>query len=266
MEYNSQDVPIDPFYVGLWLGDGHSRIAGAITTIDQPIIDYIYDFAKLHNIGVRHNDMTYFLSAGNDHRNNPFKIQKIFKSMNLIKNKHIPDIYLRNTFEVRSKVLAGLIDSDGYYETGRWEITQKNERLANDIVILARSLGFFTTVAESWKACTNSFDPLKKEIYHRIYISIVKTSVIIPVLLERKRFIGGKFTNNPKLWFGDTIKKRIEWTDILDTILLREIKKYEGRTNIEWMKIIESTPEFKNNSSEGLRTRYRDLQKRRLNP
>ena len=65
-----------------------------------------------------------------------------------------------------------------------------------------------------------------------------------------------KFKNNNKIYENEIKSQNIK-------VVNKEIKVEE---NNEWMKIVESTPEFKNNSSEGLRTRYRDLQKRRLNP
>jgi hypothetical protein len=64
------------------------------------------------------------------------------KDLNLKNNKHIPDIYKFNSRENRLKLLAGLLDSDGNLSSGIFEFTQKNEVLMNDVVYLARSLGF----------------------------------------------------------------------------------------------------------------------------
>jgi len=57
----------------------------------------------------------------------------------------IPDIYKYNSRKNRLKLLAGLIDSDGHLKKeGGFEFTQKvkSEKLIEDIIYLARSLGF----------------------------------------------------------------------------------------------------------------------------
>jgi intein/homing endonuclease len=65
------------------------------------------------------------------------------RNLDLLQNKHIPLIYKCNSRENRLKLLAGLIDSDGHLiKNGGFEFTQKNERLMDDVIYLARSLGF----------------------------------------------------------------------------------------------------------------------------
>lgn len=65
------------------------------------------------------------------------------QNMDLLQNKHIPLVYKCNSRENRLKLLAGLIDSDGHLiKNGGFEFTQQNERLIDDVIYLARSLGF----------------------------------------------------------------------------------------------------------------------------
>ena len=66
------------------------------------------------------------------------------KELKMINNKHIPMIYKCNSRENRLKLLAGLIDSDGSLNTERngFEFTHTNEKLMDDVIFLARSLGF----------------------------------------------------------------------------------------------------------------------------
>jgi hypothetical protein len=68
----------------------------------------------------------------------------ILKKFNLINNKHIPHIYKCNSRQNQLKILAGLIDSDGYLYNGTFEFTQsiEHERLIDDVIYLCRSLGF----------------------------------------------------------------------------------------------------------------------------
>src|SRR5699024_4023876 len=69
---------------------------------------------------------------------------------NFVKNdeKRIPENYLINSREKRLQLLAGLIDSDGHHIDNCYEIVTKYKGLSDDILYLARSLGFGTTHKE----------------------------------------------------------------------------------------------------------------------
>jgi hypothetical protein len=66
------------------------------------------------------------------------------KELNLLNNKHIPMIYKCNSRENRLKLLAGLLDSNGHLDnTGScFELYFEKETLIDDVIYLARSLGF----------------------------------------------------------------------------------------------------------------------------
>ena len=68
------------------------------------------------------------------------------KQHNMIKNKHIPLIYKCNSRQNRLKLLAGLIDSDGYLSHSKsdYQFCQslEHEELIDDVIYLCRSLGF----------------------------------------------------------------------------------------------------------------------------
>ena len=78
---------------------------------------------------------------------------KFLKSNNLINNKHIPYNYKCNNRIIRLKVLAGLIDSDGYNKGNCYEIIQKSTLLAEDILYLCRTLGFACYSKKCKKTC-----------------------------------------------------------------------------------------------------------------
>jgi superfamily II DNA or RNA helicase len=67
---------------------------------------------------------------------------KLLKKMNLIKNKHIPYNYKCNNRKIRLELLAGIIDGiSNTYHNG-YDIIVNSEKLLDDIIYLARSLGF----------------------------------------------------------------------------------------------------------------------------
>lgn len=191
-----QDIEIDPYFLGMWLGDGNASDSG-ITTNDDILADYIADFAKQNNHVVipfskkGSTAITYHFSNVHDKENDSIALQ--LKHLGLKNNKHIPKNYLLNSKAVRYQLLAGLIDSDGHLINNCYEIVQKNVQLANDICFLARSLGFNVTVKDKEVSCTNC--PNEPDyIAKRMHIS--GNIDIIPVKLERKKAKPRKINKN----------------------------------------------------------------------
>ena len=182
VDFNPRPTKIDPYFLGLWLGDGNSANIG-ITNTDPELISYIYDVADKHNLKVRIScGITYFLAGKSYHSNT---LLKTFQEEGLINNKHIPHNYLINSRSNRLNLLAGLIDSDGYVDpTGKCiEISQKNKELAYQIVFLAQSLGFHSSIREEYKTCQTG----KGGFYQRVYIG--GDFSCIPAKVSRKKSI-----------------------------------------------------------------------------
>jgi hypothetical protein len=69
-----------------------------------------------------------------------------FEAAGLLRNKHVPEMYLRASIEQRLALLQGLMDSDGYVDDyGRCEFVNTNERIADAVVELAAGLGLRPT-------------------------------------------------------------------------------------------------------------------------
>lgn len=152
-----EDLRIDPYYLGIWLGDGTARNT-AITTPDQEVIDSVYDTAAKHGLRVRIESKgtkadTYHIASTNDGYAGNNSLRNAFKSYGLLGNKHIPQRFLCASQSDRLQLLAGLLDADGHLSRKWFEITQKNELLANQIVFLARSLGFASYIKPVRKSC-----------------------------------------------------------------------------------------------------------------
>ena len=71
-------------------------------------------------------------------------------------NKHIPHRFKTGSADERRKVLAGVLDTDGSLAKGGFELTLKSERLLDDVIFVARSLGFSANKAETKKTCYNN--------------------------------------------------------------------------------------------------------------
>tara|TARA_B110001450_G_scaffold243934_1_gene255607 strand:+ start:6296 stop:8902 length:2607 start_codon:yes stop_codon:yes gene_type:complete len=189
VEFSYREVDIEPYFIGLWLGDGISRSTG-ITTIDKCVIDYIIEYAERLNLKIRECDSngtrccSYFITSSiKKIKSN--KLLTMLKNHNLILNKHIPKIYKCNSRKIRLELLAGIIDSDGYNSHDGYDIIQKNERLLDDIIYLARSLGFGAYKNKCEKSCMYKGEK-KTGIYYRTNIH-GKGLEDIPVKCERKK-------------------------------------------------------------------------------
>lgn len=153
-------VTIDPYFLGVWLGDGTSRTL-QITTADHEIGNYCKLFAVRHGLGVttraqpNNASVILTLTAFGGPAGNP--IWKFFKDYGLANNKHIPDDYLLNSEFIRLRLLAGLIDTDGWNNGHNgYEIAQVNELLAKQIKHLADLLGFRTSIKKKSTVCGNN--------------------------------------------------------------------------------------------------------------
>jgi len=150
VEFAEQKVEIEPYFLGLWLGDGTSSNV-EIATQDSEIVNYLGRYADRLSLLLNSHftdGRCPMYRIGKGHTGGDVKkdisLQKKLRDMNLLNNKHIPQNYLINSRKNRLELLAGLLDSDGYYDDKYhvMEITQKSKALSEQIKFLADSLGF----------------------------------------------------------------------------------------------------------------------------
>lgn len=189
VNFNEKELNIEPYFLGLWLGDGASRKV-SIYTQDNELIDYLESYANRLDLSLRKyvaEDKCPEYSITNGKQidgKTGFSLQKLLRDEDLIENKHIPDDYLINSEANRLELLAGLIDSDGHYDeqANGYEITQKSFELAQQIKFLCDTLGFRTSLIKK-KASIKDIE-FETEVYRvRIFGDIDK----IPVKIERKK-------------------------------------------------------------------------------
>lgn len=195
VEFNSKKVPIDPYWLGLWLGDGNKN-SPAITTGDKEIASFLKFFAKENGLYLRESlgrgCSTYYFVQNRNRKNKGKGLLKNhlldkLRNILVVNNKHIPPIYKYNDRSVRLSILAGLIDSDGTAKRkGSIEFYNTNIRLAEDVCFLARSLGFRATIS-------TKKDQIKSINYSGISYRVLIGGNIadIPIRVKRKR-VGNK--------------------------------------------------------------------------
>ena len=116
---------LDPYFLGILIGDGSLRHSVSVTTPDIEIVDAIYRFAEAEGLRVRcvqladNNANTYHLPDDRSDRNALVdQLRHLGLFGTLSGRKFIPDEYRLGSREVRLAMLAGLLDTDGHLMNG----------------------------------------------------------------------------------------------------------------------------------------------------
>lgn len=149
-------LPVDPYLLGCWLGDGHSNSA-RLTCGDEDIEHFaraIGDGLSLEPVKRKDAGKTAWtlgFSAGRGGlRSSTFQVG--LRSIGVLGNKHIPENFLWAGTEQRRALLQGLMDTDGtVVPTGHsgavsCGFSACNELLARQTLTLVRSLGMKATI------------------------------------------------------------------------------------------------------------------------
>lgn len=154
VEFKKQEIPLNPYFLGLLLGDG---TFSCITKTQVKFASCIPDMEVYMNI------LGYKYKTWDDRHHNIYydNIKEIIKSLGLIetrsKTKFIPDIYKYNSKEIRLELLRGLLDTDGYCDkNGNCNYSSISKQLAEDVLFLARSLGINGNILEQ----SNKYGPI----------------------------------------------------------------------------------------------------------
>lgn len=145
---NKDMCDLDPYVLGVWLGDGHSA-SGMITNMYEEIFNEIEK--RGFTIG---NDVSKG-GSGKAKSRTVYGWATLLKKYNLLNNKHIPNEVLTSSFEYKKMVLAGLMDTDGYYHPTRKRFIFSTSRIkqVEFIVKLLGSMGIKTTIINFFKLC-----------------------------------------------------------------------------------------------------------------
>lgn len=132
LELPDRDLPIDPYMLGVWLGDGCSGHA----TITQGAQDFDEIRELVHQAGYR---TSHRATAGT------FGVLGLLRpltDLGLLRNKHLPPVYLRASARQRMALLQGLVDTDGHVAPdGQVEVCTMNRKIADGVRELVHSLG-----------------------------------------------------------------------------------------------------------------------------
>lgn len=176
-----QDLPLDPYILGLFIGDG-----------------YISKDEDRMNVGIAKSSVKDFLltqgctatwrDVDNTWRIPLKQYKQVLTELGYLdvksSRKFIPTQYMKGSIKQRAALLAGLLDTDGYLAVECvYEYTTKSTRLAIQIVNLARSLGYKATLRKKKSVrYEKSYGTI-----NRIHISDLSNGEPLPTLRLKPR-------------------------------------------------------------------------------
>jgi len=143
VEFNENEVDIDPYLLGILLAEGSLREVGMVSISNgcSDVIERLEETVDLN----KKNEYDYDISGG-------YKLKPELKRLGLLGKvsyeKFIPKEYKYNSKEVRLEILRGLFDGDGSIEDTQMFYYTTSKRLAEDVAEVVRSLGGIASIKD----------------------------------------------------------------------------------------------------------------------
>lgn len=192
VQFDARPTAIDPYLMGVLLGDGCFRGKGlTFSSADRAIVDAVAAAAPAGCEVVHIANYDYAIrwrdTVNGGQRHPVIRALRDCGAWGLMAHeKHVPIDYMMNTVEARVAVLQGLMDTDGWCERGGHSVyfATTSERLASDVTALVQSLG--GTVSRTEKQPTYEYEGVKRLGRPAINLCICLPASINPFRLDRK--------------------------------------------------------------------------------
>lgn len=188
LDYPTQEQLLDPYYLGLWLGDGDSRGSSITCHADdvEETASHIRGCGYRTAVGMngKKGGLGRKIRVTTEKWSSTCP-SRLLGSVGVKNNKHIPRSYLRGSISQRLSLLAGLMDSDGHVDrNGRCEFSNTNYSLIEGVFELVQSLGIGARVSS--KVTTGFGGRPSKSGKPGIAWLVKFTPTFIPFRLQRK--------------------------------------------------------------------------------
>lgn len=187
-EDEEKEYPIDPYLLGILLGDGGLKYGSAcLHKADPELLPELHRATSKYGIVPkplydRGRFAGWRLSNGTGQDN---LLLSDLESLGLrgkgSEAKFLPQPYWNSNAHQRLEILAGLLDTDGHMSKGGYDFISQSERLSEAVCFLARSVG----LAAYLKPCEKFCQTGAGGTYYRVSVS--GDCSIIPVRIERKK-------------------------------------------------------------------------------
>lgn len=149
------DLPIPPYVLGIWLGDGLAAGA-ALSKPYGAIVERWLKYGEAIGLGTRFctpENLTTYLTNGRGQKN--ALVDKL-RALGVLNNKHVPSVYKTAARQARLELVAGMIDTDGHLTNGCYDWISCSEQMAHDFAFLCRSLGLACYIAPCTKGIVST--------------------------------------------------------------------------------------------------------------
>lgn len=212
-DFRDGPLPLDPYLLGLLLGDG-SLVRGArFYSADDELIDAFHVALPPEWVGTERASVRGCRAVGTAGS------IPILRDLGLLGKraweKFVPQAYLWSSAATRLAVLQGLMDTDGWWAAGSVQFSSTSRQLAEDVLHLARSLGL-RTFGPGVKTPTYSYKGERRTGRTSYSVGMAETQDIRVFRLKRKlieqprRRVTGDLTNAGEraTWKRD---QRVKW-------------------------------------------------------
>lgn len=176
VEFPARVLLIEPYVLGVWLGDGSSN-SGRFTTVDAEIVEQV-------------TACGYRVGGPTCEARTIYGIAPALRDLGVLglrsHERSVPREYLTASVRQRKALLRGLMDTDGYVATdGHCEFTTTSIELAHDVVHLTRSLGGKSRVKPT-VSVKSYMNPAGERVVCRKAYRVTVTTPFNPFTLTRK--------------------------------------------------------------------------------
>lgn len=193
IEFTKKNVPVDPWVLGVLLGDGcFTRSAISVSLYEDDIkekfekmlseAEFSLSLVSKNKPTIKDFRITDNIVSTNTHtasRNDGIYNHRMLQYISDLglcehksSDKFIPSLYKFNDIETRVKLLAGLIDTDGYVRNSSIYYSTTSRKLADDVIFLVQSLGGTCSVAEKEAFYSYKGEKRQGNNYFRLYIKL----------------------------------------------------------------------------------------------
>lgn len=188
------DLPVDPYVLGLLLGDGGFTQEVQYCSADRELMRAVstehvrLGGRKPVEVEQRPGFWTCYLRAGPPFDRNGNKLKQALRNYGLEgkrdHQKFVPPDYLKSSPENRLAVLQGLLDTDGTVLASGAQFRVVSEQLARDVQALARSLGGFASLRSYQRPRSPVHVKSDPQLTWDVYLRL--PADVCPFRLERK--------------------------------------------------------------------------------
>jgi hypothetical protein len=221
VEYEKKSLYLDPYWLGLYLGDGFTGTS-IVCSEDKEILDYCKNYAS--ELGMECSESKVSSCKNEDFRvanivtkigrrkTNKNEVKETLKLYDIYNEKRIPKDYLYSDIEDRMNLLKGIMDTDGSIsKNGTLDFSTSILNFADDFEFLCRSLGI--SVIRTEKDTHYRDNDGNKIDCKRAHRFILKTKEN-PFKLSRKRLLFDELILKTKKQSFDTNRERVSIVNI----------------------------------------------------